>query len=104
MGALRLFVHGVVPGQRDVMVDALRALMEDPYTYAEMACNARGRIINFFQLEDAMRAYNRLYKELGIAGLNTEGDDIESSAVRPARRRDRDYAGAHRHRRRKEAK
>ena len=43
--------------------------MNDPQAYREMAHNARGRIFSFCQLEDAMGAYNRLYRELG--GLPT---------------------------------
>jgi hypothetical protein len=49
------------------MADALEGLLSDPSTYVEMSRNARGRVENFFQLEDAMGAYNRLYKE--IAGI-----------------------------------
>jgi hypothetical protein len=39
--------------------------MRDPALYAEYARNARGRVEDFFQLTDAMRAYNDLYRELG---------------------------------------
>lgn len=47
------------------MADCIEAIMERPDLYEAFSANARGRVINFFQLEDAMGAYNRLYKELG---------------------------------------
>ncbi len=40
-----------------------------------MAHNARGRVWSFFQLEDAMGAYNHLYRELGDLGVATLKDD-----------------------------
>lgn len=49
------------------MADALQPILQDPSDYVEMARSARGRVENFFELEDAMGAYNRLYKE--IAGI-----------------------------------
>lgn len=62
------------------LADALEKLMNDPTTYSEMAHNARGRIFSFFQLEDAMRSYNRLYRELG--GLPAI-DPAETESVTP---------------------
>ncbi len=47
------------------LADALQTLMQDRELYGQFASNARGRVVDFFQLEDAMGAYNRLYKELG---------------------------------------
>ena len=55
----------VDPGQTDKMADALQTVMQDRAMYEQFATNARGRIIDFFQLEDAMAAYNQLYRELG---------------------------------------
>lgn len=55
------------------MADALQTLMRDKEMYEQFATNARGRVEAFFQLEDAMGAYNRLYKELGgIASATLE--------------------------------
>jgi hypothetical protein len=39
--------------------------MQDRAMYEQFATNARGRVVDFFQLEDAMAAYNQLYRELG---------------------------------------
>lgn len=47
------------------MADGLQTLMRDPAMYEQFAANARGRVASFFQLEDALGAYNRLYRELG---------------------------------------
>ena len=55
----------VDPGQTDKMADALQTVMQDRAMYEQFATNARGRIIDFFQLKDAMAAYNQLYRELG---------------------------------------
>ncbi len=55
----------VDPGQTDKMADALQTVMQDRAMYEQFARNARGRIIDFFQLKDAMAAYNQLYRELG---------------------------------------
>jgi glycosyltransferase involved in cell wall biosynthesis len=55
----------VQPEYAGAMADALQTLMRSPEMYAELARNARGRVSSFFQLEDAMGAYNRLYRELG---------------------------------------
>jgi len=57
------------------MADAVQAIVTDPALYETFAANARGRVENFFQLEDAMGAYNRLYKELGGIPVTTlEGE------------------------------
>jgi polysaccharide biosynthesis protein PelF len=55
----------VTPGQTDEMADALQTVMQDRAMYEQFATNARGRVVDFFQLEDAMAAYNQLYRELG---------------------------------------
>lgn len=55
----------VEPANVEAMADALQTMMRDPLMYREFSQNARGRVADFFQLEDAMGAYNRLYKELG---------------------------------------
>ena len=46
------------------MADRIQALVSDPESYGRFSENARGRVVDFFQLEEAMRAYNTLYKEL----------------------------------------
>ncbi|MGY1769964.1 GT4 family glycosyltransferase PelF [Blastococcus sp. SYSU D00813] len=53
------------PNMAEQLADGLAAVMADPALYAEFARNARGRVEDFFQLSDAMRAYNDLYRELG---------------------------------------
>jgi len=53
----------VTPDYAIVMADMLQRLMGDPALYVSLARNARGRVENFFQLQDAMAAYNRLYRE-----------------------------------------
>lgn len=58
----------VDPGPTDEMADALQTVMQDRAMYEQFARNARGRIIDFFQLQDAMAAYNKLYRELGRIG------------------------------------
>lgn len=73
-GACGLLVQ---PGDVVEMADALQATMRDPSKYATFADNARGRVANFFQLEDAMGAYNRLYRELG--GKKVEPFDVSET-------------------------
>ena len=62
------------------MADELETLLRDPSMYVEMSRNARGRVENFFQLEDAMGAYNRLYKE--IAGIPINELEAAEEATR----------------------
>lgn len=57
------------------MADALQEMMGSPETYATLAGQAHGRVVNFFQLDDVMGAYNRLYKDLG--GL--ESNELEGA-------------------------
>ncbi|SNS90920.1 hypothetical protein SAMN04488107_4269 [Geodermatophilus saharensis] len=64
------------PNMAEQLTEGLTRVMRDPALYAEFARNARGRVEDFFQLSDAMRAYNDLYRELG--GLPSR----EQAAVR----------------------
>ncbi|HET9072882.1 MAG TPA: GT4 family glycosyltransferase PelF [Acidimicrobiales bacterium] len=52
------------------MADALQQTIASPRTYADYSANARQRVVNFFQLDDVIGAYNRLYKELGGLPVN----------------------------------
>ncbi|HET7398069.1 MAG TPA: GT4 family glycosyltransferase PelF [Intrasporangium sp.] len=76
LGPCGLLVPG---GDVTGMADALEAAMADRDGYVRFAHNARARVENFFQLQDAMGAYNRLYKELGgLVGVPVESrDDAE---------------------------
>lgn len=67
----------VVPDYVIGMADALQQMMGDLDAYEQYSANARGRVANFFQLEDAMGAYNRLYREL--AGLPVAALDEAAS-------------------------
>lgn len=58
------------------IADGIEAVMNAPGTYAEYCDRARQRVVNFFQLDDVMGSYNRLYKE--IAGLPIT--ELEASA------------------------
>ncbi|MEU2349064.1 GT4 family glycosyltransferase PelF [Modestobacter sp. NPDC049651] len=64
------------------LADGLAAVMSDPELYATYARNARGRVENFFQLDDAMRAYNDLYRELGR--LPSEQSAAQGAEVVPS--------------------
>ncbi len=55
----------VTPDYKVVMANVLERFMSDVDFYEECAINGRGRVEDFFQLEDAMLAYNRLYREVG---------------------------------------
>jgi glycosyltransferase involved in cell wall biosynthesis len=67
----------VTPGQTDEMADALQTVMQDRAMYEQFAMNARGRVVDFFQLKDAMAAYNELYRELGrTAGGPRREEDV----------------------------
>ena len=72
---------GLLTGAGDPvgMADALQALMRDPAMYEQFCDNARGRLVGFFQLEDALGAYNRLYRELAnlpLAQLEGPAPDV----------------------------
>jgi hypothetical protein len=55
----------VTPDYQVVMANVLQRFMSDVDFYEECSVNGRGRVEDFFQLEDAMLAYNRLYREVG---------------------------------------
>lgn len=69
----------VVPDYVSGMANSLQTLMGDPQMYERFCHNARARVENFFQLEDAMGAYNHLYRELG--GLEVSSLDEPGSTV-----------------------
>lgn len=65
------------------MADVLRQLMSDTALYAEFAANGRGRVENFYLLDDVVGAYNRLYKELAghpAPSLEDEAIEIENQS------------------------
>lgn len=66
----------VQPGRIEEMADGLERVMGDPGLYQRLAHNGRGRVADFFQLQDAMAAYNQLYRELG--GLPPKADAAAS--------------------------
>ena len=80
-GPCGMLVQPVAPWHTEGMADALHTLMRDTEMYERMARNAKGRVAGFFQLEDAMGAYNRLYKELG--GLPAMDMEESLSALPP---------------------
>lgn len=53
----------VTPDYKVVMANVLEQFMTDPELYESCCRNARGRVEDFFQLGDAMAAYNQLYRE-----------------------------------------
>ena len=55
----------VTPDYQVVMANVLERFMSDVDFYESCSVNARGRVEDFFQLQDAMLAYNRLYREVG---------------------------------------
>jgi hypothetical protein len=73
------------PNMAEQLADGLATVMRQPALYAEYARNARGRVEDFFQLTDAMRAYNELYRELGglpaREGAATSGPGVGASPV-----------------------
>jgi hypothetical protein len=69
----------VTPGDLVAMADALETVMNDPESYARYAHHARGRVTNFFQLGDVIRAYNQLYIELGGLPPDRHLDPVEAN-------------------------
>jgi polysaccharide biosynthesis protein PelF len=69
------------PGDIGAMADALEAVMDDREGYARFAANARGRVTNFFLLDDVMAAYNQLYRELGDLPAGPQPDPTEVNAL-----------------------
>jgi glycosyltransferase involved in cell wall biosynthesis len=55
----------IAPGDAVAMADLLGEVMSDRQEYAQFAHRARGRVTNFFQLDDVLASYHQLYKELG---------------------------------------
>jgi glycosyltransferase involved in cell wall biosynthesis len=55
----------VTPDYQVVMANVLQRFMGDVDFYETCSVNGRGRVEDFFQLQDAMLAYNRLYREVG---------------------------------------
>lgn len=58
------------------MADALQTVLADLDSYERFASNARGRVEHFFQLHEAMRQYNTLYRRLGGLPPMTEHVDL----------------------------
>lgn len=54
------------------MANALQSVLADLDTYERLTLNARGRVEHFFQLHEAMRQYNTLYRTLGHLPLLRE--------------------------------
>ncbi len=64
------------------MADALQEVMESADGYRHFAEQARGRVVNFFQIDDVMGSYNRLYKELArLPGNTLEDADLDIPLV-----------------------
>ena len=63
------------------MANAIQEVIGSPQKYAEYSANARHRVVNFFQLDDVVGAYNRLYKELGGLALDQPERWDRSAAV-----------------------
>jgi len=77
----------VVPDYVVGMADGLQDMMGNVAQYEEYSVNARGRVADFFQLEDAMGAYNRLYRELGglpVADLDEAAAAAHDPQASPA--------------------
>jgi polysaccharide biosynthesis protein PelF len=74
----------VQPGQPAEMADGLQRVMGDTSLYRRFAHNARARVTNFFQLDEAMAAYNQLYRELGAPALPVLQAETMSAGVASA--------------------
>lgn len=77
------------PANTVAMADALQVMMRDRAMYEQFASNARGRVVDFFQLSDTLRAYNTLYREVGRMPPAPDGDErwerAELEPVEPVR-------------------
>ncbi|MGH3874495.1 MAG: GT4 family glycosyltransferase PelF [Pseudonocardiaceae bacterium] len=62
------------------MADAVQEVLADLDSYERFTSNARGRVEHFFQLHDAMRQYNTLYRQLGGLPPMTEHADLVGPA------------------------
>ncbi|MGH3718906.1 MAG: GT4 family glycosyltransferase PelF [Pseudonocardiaceae bacterium] len=58
------------------MADGLQTVLADLDSYERYTSNARGRVEHFFQLHDAMRQYNTLYRQLGSLPPLTDHTDL----------------------------
>jgi hypothetical protein len=65
------------------MADALQTVLADLDSYERLTRNARGRVEHFFQLHDAMRQYNTLYRQLGGLPPMTEHVDLVTQNPAP---------------------
>jgi hypothetical protein len=74
----------VAPGDPEVMAETLESVMGDAEAYARYSEQARGRVVNFFQIDDVMRAYHELYTELGQlpAAVSTDPTEANAGAMR----------------------
>src|SRR5205085_2247457 len=63
------------------MAEALQNVLADLDSYERFASNARGRVEHFFQLHDAMRQYNTLYRQLGGLPAATEHADNSTENI-----------------------
>ena len=64
------------------MADAVQAVLADLDSYDRFTSNARGRVEHFFQLHDAMRQYNTLYRRLGgLPPMSAHADLVTQDPV-----------------------
>ena len=71
----------IQPGDSVAMADVLQEVMSDREEYARFAHQARGRVTNFFRLEEVLSSYNQLYRELGELPEEVSADPIETNLV-----------------------
>lgn len=65
------------------MADGLQKMLADLDSYEQFSNNARGRVEHFFQLHEAMRRYNELYRRLGGLPALAEHSDPPVQDVTP---------------------
>ncbi|MBV8541860.1 MAG: GT4 family glycosyltransferase PelF [Pseudonocardiales bacterium] len=68
------------------MADALQTVLADLDSYEQLTRNARGRVEHFFQLHDAMRQYNKIYRQLGGLRPMAEQADLLHPTTAPLAR------------------
>jgi hypothetical protein len=71
----------IQPGDAIAMADVLQEVMADRDAYAVFAHRARGRVTNFFLLEEVLKSYNQLYKELGGLPEEVTVDPVEANRI-----------------------
>jgi glycosyltransferase involved in cell wall biosynthesis len=71
----------IQPGDPIAMADVLQEVMADREAYAGFARQARGRVTNFFQLEDVLKSYHQLYRELGGLPEEVTPDPVKANLV-----------------------